>query len=97
MIKFTATNPNSGCKLIGLGITAGNVELLKQGKPIHVKLSELGLPWDGEILLFYGETENAIAKELAAQGLIPPITVGEGEIEFDLHQKWPGKRRKSGR
>jgi hypothetical protein len=94
MIKFTATNPNSGSKLIGLGITAANVELLKQGKPIHVKFSELGLPWDGEILLFFGETEDAIAKDLAAQGLIPPITVGEGKIAHDLHNKWPGKRRK---
>ena len=45
-----------------LGLTARNIALLKQGKPIPVHLAELG--GQGEVLLMYGETEKDITDEL---------------------------------
>lgn len=45
-----------------LGLTARNLELLAQGKPIPVDLAELG--GKGEVLIMYGETEADIADEL---------------------------------
>jgi hypothetical protein len=45
-----------------LGIDEGNVERLKKGHPILVNLAELG--GTGEMLLFYGETLEAIRDTL---------------------------------
>ena len=42
MIKFTALKDGSK-EVVGLGISAHNVKLLKAGKPILVKLQELGI------------------------------------------------------
>jgi len=96
MIKFVGTNPTTGDKIIGIGITAANIEKLKEGKPILFKLSDLGLDWPGEVTIFYGETEEKITKELAEAGLIPPIRVGEGKITLDMHDKWPGRKPRPG-
>jgi hypothetical protein len=72
MIKFTAKTATHGT-LIGLGISAGNITRLKEGKPIHVNLAELNLPWRGEIMIMYGETENDIQEEL--KEFIGPETI----------------------
>ncbi len=64
MIKFTA-DMNGGRKLIGIGLTAGNIERLKQGKPIHISLEEMGLPWRADIGILYGETEDSLREELS--------------------------------
>lgn len=61
MVKFTASTPDG--LLVGLGITYENVIRLKQGKPIHIQLADLGLP-QGELLIFYGKDEQAITKDL---------------------------------
>lgn len=71
MVKFTADL--SGRTLIGLGLSAANIERLREGKPIHINLEELNLPWHGEIMIMFGETEQAIADEL--QEFIGPETV----------------------
>lgn len=71
MIKFTADR--AGRTLIGLGISAGNVQRLKEGKPIHIHLEELNLPWKADIMIMYGETEQALADEL--KEFISPETV----------------------
>lgn len=71
MIKFTADR--AGRTLIGLGISAGNVQRLKEGKPIHIHLEELNLPWKADIMIMYGETEQALADEL--EEFISPETV----------------------
>ena len=72
MIKFTAAAEN-GRTLVGLGISAGNVECLKQGKPIHVHFEELRLPYKIDLMVFFGETEQAMEK--AVSEFIGPQTV----------------------
>ena len=65
MIKFGSEN-KEGKKLLGLGVSEGNVQLLKKGKPILVKSEALKqlTGWDGEIMLFYGETEEKMREML---------------------------------
>ena len=63
MIKFALLQDKSKI-VIGLGITRKNVELLKEGKPILVKLQELGIVEPIEVMIFYGETEEIIAKRI---------------------------------
>lgn len=46
-----------------LGISKENVKRLKDGQPILLNLSDIGLP-DQEIMIMYGETEKSIAKQL---------------------------------
>jgi len=62
MVKFTSTR--EGRTLVGLGLSAGNVQRLREGKPIHVHLEELNLPYKIELMIMYGETEQEIANEL---------------------------------
>ena len=71
MIKFLA-GKDTKRQVIGLGLSEENVVRLRQGRPIHVDLLELGLPWQAEVLIFYGVTEQALREELA--GLIGPET-----------------------
>lgn len=72
MVKFVASREN-GRKIVGIGITAGNIERLRNGKPIHIHLEELGLPWACEVMIIYGDTEQSLADDL--KGLIGPDTV----------------------
>ena len=61
MVKFTAKGSDG--PLIGFGLSRRNIELLKQGKPIKINLADMGLP-SGTIMIFYGKTEAAMAKEM---------------------------------
>ncbi len=45
-----------------LGLSAENLKRLQQGKPILFDGHQLGYP--GKIAIVYGETEDAIAKDL---------------------------------
>lgn len=77
MVKFRARGTmdvatGKDKKVIGLGLSAKNVELLKEGKPIVVKGEEIGLP-RVEIFIFYGETEESMKEDL--KGFIGPETV----------------------
>jgi hypothetical protein len=38
---------------------------MKAGRPLHVSLEEMNLPWKGEIIVIYGETEDEIQEELS--------------------------------
>ena len=60
MIKFTAKNEN-GNKVVGLGLSGANVSKLMEGKPIHIRLEEMGIP-GMEIVILYGNTEDDIVK-----------------------------------
>lgn len=75
MIKFKADSPTG--PLIGLGLSAQNLRLLQEGKPIVINLADLGLP-PGRVLIFYGETEASMAAEMAA--FIGPKTILHGDI-----------------
>lgn len=55
---------------IMLGLSAGNIERLKQGKPVQVLKEELGIGFD--IGIMYGETEQAIVDELQSAGVELP-------------------------
>lgn len=72
MIKF-AGSTGDGRKLIGIGLSAGNVKNLQAGQPIHIHLEELGLTWKGDIIVMYGETEQSLRESLS--DLITPQTV----------------------
>lgn len=72
MILFTATQAN-GRTLIGIGISAENVQRLKEGKPIHLHFEALDLPWHADLAIMYGETEQALADEL--KEFIGPNTI----------------------
>lgn len=71
MLKFLADR--NGRKLLGLGISQGNVDKLKEGKPILVEGEKLGLPFD--VFLFYGETEATMVQSLRDAGVELPPTI----------------------
>jgi len=68
--KFVTTT-GEGRRLIGLGLSAANLERLREKKPVHFHLDELGLPWNLDLLVFYGETESDMVGDLKAAGLVP--------------------------
>lgn len=61
MIKFKVTGERGEVHL-GFGISERNVELLKQGKPIHIDLNEMGI--NGSIMILYGKTEAEVLSML---------------------------------
>lgn len=68
MIKFLVDGKN-GAKLVGLGLSQGNIDRLKEGKPIYLHLDELGI--EGiDVLIHYGETEDKIIEDFKGKGLI---------------------------
>lgn len=68
MIKFTAPKPN-GEVLIGLGLEEGNIERLKEGKPILFNMAELG--FEGmECMIMYGKDQGDIKKQLEDAGML---------------------------
>jgi len=69
MIKFKATQSN-GREVLGLGLSAKNVEQLKLGRPISVWGREIDIPFD--VMIFYGETEQTMADEFRKHGMIDP-------------------------
>jgi hypothetical protein len=62
MVKFVAST--NGKTLIGLGLSRMNLQKLKEGKPILVDLASLNLPYDAEVMIFYGKTEQTMAKDM---------------------------------
>ena len=63
-----------GRPLYVLGLSALNLQRLREGKPITIELEALG--GVGEVLLFAGENEADMARDLAA--LIGPNTQVRG-------------------
>lgn len=62
MIKFVGEHNSK--KLVGFGLSAGNLEKLKEGRPISIDLDEM-IPGSGmEILIFYGETDKSLYKDI---------------------------------
>jgi hypothetical protein len=57
----------SGDKLV-FGLSARNIELLMDGKPILIDLKELGYA-DGQVLIFYGTTEQMMMEQLEEAGI----------------------------
>lgn len=61
MIKAVATDKD-GVKLFVFGLSDGNIERLREGKPILVELAPLG--GEGRVAIFWGETEEAMAADI---------------------------------
>jgi len=61
MIKATMRT-KEGKDILLLGLSGENVRRLKDGKPIHINGSEMGL--GNDIVIMYGETEAHLYKEL---------------------------------
>ncbi len=68
MIKASTTT-RGGQKLIFLGLSARNLEKLKEGYPILFNAKTLG--FDGEVCIAFGETEQHIVDDLKKNGLLP--------------------------
>ena len=62
MIKFLYEKEES--TLVGLGISEENVRRLKDDQPIVVKLSDMGITTDIQVLIFYGKDEKEMEKTL---------------------------------
>ena len=67
MIK--AVGIKDGKSILIVGLSRNNVELLMQDQPVHIRpqeMAEMGLP-EMSIVLLFGETEEAIANDIAQQ------------------------------
>lgn len=62
MIKATGRNKDGSQRFVILGLSEANLSKLREGKPIHIFGAELGIPHD--IIVFWGQTEEAMAREL---------------------------------
>ncbi len=76
MIKFAATSPN-GRKILGIGLSYGNLDRLKAGNPIHFNAEEMGLPgfYFDEVLIYAGATEESMCRDLQESGFIGADTI----------------------
>lgn len=72
MIKFSSSRGKNGF-LIGFGLSEENIKRLKEGQPICVDMTEIGFS-EGSALIFYGETEEAMALQSQEAGFITPDT-----------------------
>jgi hypothetical protein len=64
MIKFTYTTSKKRVNM-GLGLSRENVNRLIDGQPIRISLEEMAVAVDGEIMIFFGETEREMTDNLA--------------------------------
>lgn len=74
MVKFTMKDGNR--VMIGIGLTAVDVENLKQHGPQTFPLSSLSLPWPLDLRILYKETDSALMEALTP--LMGPETKVEG-------------------
>jgi hypothetical protein len=66
MIKFRIGN------LVGFGLAEGNLKLLREGRPIHIKGAQLGCADD--FLIVYGQSERDIVEQMRQSGFeVPPV------------------------
>lgn len=65
MIKFIGKK--DGKKVYGFGLSEENIELLKKGRPISISNPDFA---DFDVLIFYGETEESMAKDLKEIGAL---------------------------
>jgi hypothetical protein len=73
MIRFHVAKTKRGHPLAVLGFSYANLERLKGGEPIHIDAqacAKLGLG-NTELMIYSGESEIAMARELEEGGLIP--------------------------
>lgn len=67
MIKFAGHHGDR--KIVGFGLSNGNLDRLREDRPICVKGEEVGLGAI-DVVIFWGETEQAMYDRLRKEGLI---------------------------
>jgi len=72
MVKASFTS--EGKPFLLMGLTAENMRRLQKGQPIRVRLEDFGVAMTGEMMIFFGETEDAIETDFRRMGLIGPDT-----------------------
>lgn len=70
MIRASAYNETSKRRVIILGLEEGNVDRLRDGKPIHIHADELGFA--GEIIIILGKDADHLYATL--KPLLGPAT-----------------------
>lgn len=70
MVKMLGTK--EGRVFLGIGLSYGNLERLKAGRPIHFNAEEMNLPTlvVSEVIIFAGETEDSMRDELQQAGAL---------------------------
>lgn len=68
MIKFSGKGVDG--PLYGLGLSYANLDKLREGKPIHINLADMG--GNGRVLIFAGETEDKMVEQLAPELSMSP-------------------------
>lgn len=69
MVKLTIQLKDNR-QLVLLGLSAGNLRMLRDGNQIYLHGEQLGI--QNDILVMFGATEEAIVADLRRQGVIPP-------------------------
>lgn len=82
MVKFTASSSDGRRKLIGFGITNGNIRKLRKGQPIHVAGEEIGVP-GLDFTIFWGRDEAQLEREM--RPFIGPDTHVTDSRQEDKH------------
>jgi hypothetical protein len=62
MLK-ASSQTKDGRPVMLFGLSAMNLKRLKEGKPIRINAAAEGLPFAGEILIFYGRTEHDMIED----------------------------------
>lgn len=62
----------NGKDVIGLGLSDGNIDLLRNDQPIIIDGSQMDLPHD--ILIFWGKTEKDMYERFKNEGLLTKDT-----------------------
>ena len=90
MIRWVATDKtNNGRVIIGLGITADNLQELQEGRPIFVAGESVNLP-RVDIIIHYGESEYELTEQVAS--VIGPQTEVRGLTPEELPPGHPQRQ-----
>jgi hypothetical protein len=83
VIKFQATNQENGRRILGIGMSHGNVKKLMEGKPIHFNAEDMGLSSIAvsEVLIYVGETEESMRADLEKNGYLEGTRIIEQQRE----------------
>jgi predicted kinase len=92
VIKASVTNPNN--PIFILGLSEVNVQRLKAGQPILTSLKSFGVEQAGQVVILYGQTEQAIADDMVRNGMIGNETVFVGDPKMDAIDAIPRKTDK---
>lgn len=85
MIKFAASNNESGRPALGIGLTRENCDRLLEGQPIMLDTTNmLGLPVI-DICLFAGQDDGSMTQDMLSAGAVTPEQIREDRSLGDPH------------